>query len=36
VTAVTGAAIQKTGSRNRAQAARIADEKGWLAPDIAP
>ena len=27
------AAIQKTGARNRAEAARIADEKGWLAPD---
>lgn len=29
------AAIQKTGSRNRAEAARVAEEKGWLAPDIA-
>jgi two-component system response regulator DesR len=28
------AAIQKTGARNRAEAARIAAEKGWLAPDI--
>ena len=27
------AAIQKTGARNRAEAARIAAEKGWLAPD---
>jgi two-component system, NarL family, response regulator DesR len=27
------AAIQKTGARNRAEAARIASEKGWLAPD---
>ncbi|HEX5451595.1 MAG TPA: response regulator transcription factor [Candidatus Limnocylindrales bacterium] len=26
------AAIQKTGARNRAEAARIAGEKGWLAP----
>jgi two-component system response regulator DesR len=30
------AAIQKTGSRNRAEAARIAEDKGWLAPDIDP
>jgi two-component system, NarL family, response regulator DesR len=28
------AAIQKVGARNRAEAARIADEKGWLAPDV--
>jgi two-component system response regulator DesR len=28
------AAIQKVGARNRAEAARIAEEKGWLAPDI--
>lgn len=28
------AAIQKTGARNRAEAARIAQEKGWLAPAI--
>jgi two-component system, NarL family, response regulator DesR len=28
------AAIQKVGARNRAEAARIALEKGWLAPDI--
>ena len=28
------AAIQKTGARNRAEAARIAEEKGWLAPDV--
>ncbi len=27
------AAIQKTGARNRAEAARIASDKGWLAPD---
>ena len=27
------AAIQKTGARNRAEAARIASEKGWLAPE---
>jgi two-component system response regulator DesR len=27
------AAIQKVGARNRAEAARIAGEKGWLAPD---
>jgi two-component system response regulator DesR len=27
------AAIQKTGARNRAEAARIAASKGWLAPD---
>ena len=26
------AAIQKTGARNRAEAARIASDKGWLAP----
>ena len=35
------AAIQKVGARNRAEAARIAEEKGWLAPptstaDVAP
>ncbi|HET7472362.1 MAG TPA: response regulator transcription factor [Candidatus Limnocylindrales bacterium] len=29
------AAIQKTGSRNRAEAARVAESKGWLAPEIA-
>ncbi len=28
------AAIQKVGARNRAEAARIAVEKGWLAPDV--
>jgi two-component system response regulator DesR len=28
------AAIQKVGARNRAEAARMAQEKGWLAPDI--
>jgi two-component system response regulator DesR len=28
------AAIQKTGARNRAEAARIAGDKGWLAPDV--
>lgn len=28
------AAIQKAGARNRAEAARIAEEKGWLAPDV--
>ena len=28
------AAIQKTGSRNRAEAARVAQDKGWLAPDV--
>ena len=28
------AAIQKVGARNRAEAARIAEEKGWLAPDV--
>ena len=28
------AAIQKVGARNRAEAARIAHDKGWLAPDI--
>ncbi len=27
------AAIQKTGARNRAEAARIASDKGWLAPE---
>ncbi len=27
------AAIQKVGARNRAEAARIAAEKGWLAPE---
>ena len=27
------AAIQKVGARNRAEAARIASEKGWLAPE---
>ena len=27
------AAIQKTGARNRAEAARFASDKGWLAPD---
>jgi ABC-2 type transport system ATP-binding protein len=27
------AAIQKTGARNRADAARIASAKGWLAPE---
>ena len=27
------AAIQKVGARNRAEAARIAADKGWLAPD---
>ena len=27
------AAIQKVGARNRAEAARIAAEKGWLGPD---
>ena len=26
------AAIQKLGTRNRAEAARLADEKGWLNP----
>lgn len=26
------AAIQKVGARNRAEAARLADEKGWLGP----
>jgi len=30
------AAIQKVGARNRAEAARIAEEKGWLAPDVEP
>ena len=30
------AAIQKVGARNRAEAARIAEEKGWLAPDTEP
>ena len=28
------AAIQKVGARNRAEAARIAEEKGWLSPEI--
>ena len=28
------AAIQKVGARNRAEAARISDEKGWLEPDV--
>ncbi|HEY7131247.1 MAG TPA: response regulator transcription factor [Candidatus Limnocylindrales bacterium] len=28
------AAIQKVGARNRAEAARIAQEKGWLSPDV--
>jgi two-component system, NarL family, response regulator DesR len=28
------AAIQKVGARNRAEAARIAEEKGWLGPDV--
>jgi two-component system response regulator DesR len=28
------AAIQKTGARNRAEAARIAIEKGWLEPSV--
>ncbi len=28
------AAIQKVGARNRAEAARIAAAKGWLAPDV--
>ena len=27
------AAIQKVGARNRAEAARIAADKGWLAPE---
>lgn len=27
------AAIQKVGARNRAEAARIAEEKGWLEPE---
>ena len=27
------AAIQKVGARNRAEAARIAGDKGWLDPD---
>lgn len=27
-------AIQKVGARNRAEAARIAEDKGWLAPGI--
>ena len=27
------AAIQKMGARNRAEAARIAADKGWLAPE---
>jgi two-component system response regulator DesR len=30
------AAIQKVGARNRAEAARIAEEKGWLAPEADP
>jgi len=29
------AAIQKVGARNRAEAARLAAEKGWLDPDVA-
>jgi two-component system response regulator DesR len=28
------AAIQKVGARNRAEAARIAEEKGWLVPAL--
>ena len=28
------AAIQKVGARNRAEAARIAASKGWLAPEV--
>jgi two-component system response regulator DesR len=28
------AAIQKVGARNRAEARRIAADKGWLAPDV--
>lgn len=28
------AAIQKTGARNRAEAARLAAAKGWLAPEM--
>jgi two-component system response regulator DesR len=28
------AAIQKVGARNRAEAARIAEDKGWLAPSV--
>jgi two-component system, NarL family, response regulator DesR len=28
------AAIQKVGARNRAEAARLAEGKGWLAPDV--
>jgi two-component system response regulator DesR len=28
------AAIQKTGARNRAEAARIAADKGWLEPEV--
>jgi len=28
------AAIQKVGARNRAEAARIAEEKGWLEPEV--
>jgi two-component system, NarL family, response regulator DesR len=28
------AAIQKVGARNRAEAARIAQEKGWLSPEV--
>jgi len=27
------AAIQKVGARNRAEAARLAEERGWLAPE---
>jgi two-component system response regulator DesR len=30
------AAIQKVGARHRAEAARIAEEKGWLAPEADP
>jgi two-component system response regulator DesR len=29
-------AIQKVEARNRAEAARIAEEKGWLEPDVQP
>ncbi len=28
------ASIQKVGARNRAEAARMAQEKGWLEPDV--
>ena len=28
------AIIQKLGARNRAEAARIAQDKGWLDPDV--